>query len=340
MKRALITGVAGQDGAYLARLLLSKGYHVTGTIRRNSLDELERLRLIGVAEDIEAVTVELGDANSVTRVIRDGRFDEVYNLAAQSFVASSWDQPIYTSDVNAMGVLRLLDAIRTYCPDTRFYQASTSEMFGCVREVPQTELTAFHPRSPYGVAKTFGHYMTMNYRESFGLHACSGILFNHESPLRGPEFVTRKVTLGLAQIAAGNPQVIELGNLDAKRDWGFAGDYVDGMWRMLQQEKGDDYVLATGVTTSIRDFIGFAAAALDMDLVWEGEAERQTATDRKTGRQVIGINPKYYRPAEVDMLIGDASKARKVLGWRPKVTIEELAEMMARSDYDAIRARG
>lgn len=337
MKKALITGVAGQDGAYLSKLLLSKGYHVTGTIRRNSLDELERLRLIGVADDIEVITVELGDSNSITRIIRNGHYDEVYNLAAQSFVASSWDQPIYTSDVNAMGVVRLLDAIRTYCPETRFYQASTSEMFGRVRDVPQSEMTAFHPRSPYGVAKTFGHYMTMNYRESFGMHGSSGILFNHESPLRGPEFVTRKVTLGLAQIATGKNQVIELGNMDAKRDWGFAGDYVDGMWRMLQQDTADDYVLATGVTTTIRDFVSFAANALDMELEWDGEAENETARNRKTGQQVIGINPKFYRPAEVDLLIGDPSKAKKMLGWKAQTKIEDLATMMAKSDYDAAK---
>ncbi|KIN63738.1 NAD-dependent epimerase/dehydratase [Sulfitobacter noctilucicola] len=338
MKRALITGIAGQDGAYLSELLLSKGYHVTGTIRRNSLDELDRLRRIGVADKVEIITVELSDANSVTRIIREGKYDEIYNLAAQSFVGSSWDQPIYTSDVNAMGVVRLLDAIRTYCPEARFYQASTSEMFGRVRDIPQSEMTAFHPRSPYGVAKTFGHYMTMNYRESFDLHGSSGILFNHESPLRGPEFVTRKITLGLAQIANGNCNAIELGNMDAKRDWGFARDYVEGMWRMLQQDVADDYVLATGVTTSIRDFVNFAAQALDIELEWDGEAEKETATDKKTGNQIIRINPKFYRPAEVSLLIGDASKAEKALGWKAQTSIEELAAMMAKSDYDDAKA--
>jgi GDPmannose 4,6-dehydratase len=339
MKKSLITGVAGQDGAYLSKLLLSKGYNVTGTTRRNSLDALERLRVLGVADDIEVITVDLGDDDSVTRIIRDGQYDEVYNLAAQSFVTASWEQPIYTSDVNAMGVVRLLDSIQNHCPETRFYQASTSEMFGRAREVPQSELTAFHPRSPYGVAKTFGHYMTMNYRESFGLHMSSGILFNHESPLRGSEFVTRKITLGLAQFATGNHQLIELGNINAKRDWGFAGDYVDGMWRMLQQDAADDYILATGVTTPIRDFVTFAARALDMDLEWEGEAENETATDRKTGQQVIGINPKFYRPAEIDLVIGDARKAQKVLGWKAQTTVEDLAAMMAKSDYDAAKAR-
>jgi GDPmannose 4,6-dehydratase len=339
MKKALITGVAGQDGAYLAQLLLSKGYHVTGSIRRNSLDELERLRLLGIAEKVEMTTIELVDPNSISRVIRDGQYDEIYNLAAQSFVATSWDQPVYTSDVNAMGVVRLLDAIRTFSPQTRFYQASTSEMFGRVRDVPQSEATAFHPRSPYGVAKAYGHYITMNYRESFDLHASSGILFNHESPLRGPEFVTRKITLGLARIATGEDHVIELGNLNAKRDWGFAGDYVEGMWRMLQQDAGDDYVLATGVTTTIRDFVTMAAAATDFDLEWSGADESETATDRKTGKQIIAINPKFYRPAEVHLLIGDATKARDALGWTPKVDIAELATMMAGSDLDAARAR-
>lgn len=338
MKKALITGVAGQDGAYLAQLLLSKGYHVTGSIRRNSLDELERLRQIGIAEKIETVTMELSDTNSITRVIRDGGFDEIYNLAAQSFVAASWDQPIFTSDVNAMGVVRLLDAIRTFSPQTRFYQASTSEMFGRVRDIPQTELTAFHPRSPYGAAKAYGHYITMNYRESFGLHASSGILFNHESPLRGPEFVTRKITLGLARIATGEDHVIELGNLNAKRDWGFAGDYVEGMWRMLQQPEGDDYVLATGVTSTIRDFINLAAEALDFNLEWAGADEAETATDKKTGKQIIAINPQFYRPAEVELLIGDATKAREKLGWSATTSIAELAAMMAKSDYDAARS--
>ncbi len=335
MKKALITGVAGQDGAYLAQLLLSKGYHVTGSIRRNSLDELERLRSVDIADKIEVITVELVDGNSITRVIRDGQYDEIYNLAAQSFVATSWDQPVYTSDVNAMGVVRLLDAIRTFSPQTRFYQASTSEMFGRVRDIPQSELTAFHPRSPYGAAKAYGHYITMNYRESFGLHTSSGILFNHESPLRGPEFVTRKITLGLAQIAHGKDHVIELGNMDAKRDWGFAGDYVEGMWRMLQQDEGDDYVLATGVTTSIREFITLASGALGLTLKWDGTGEQETATDEKTGKTVIAVNPKFYRPAEVELLIGDATKAREKLGWVAQTDIAALATMMAKSDFDA-----
>ena len=251
MKRALITGATGQDGAYLAQLLLAKGYDVTGAIRRNSQPEMVRLEKLGIARELRTVDFDLSEPNNITRLIRGNAFDEVYNLAAQSFVGSSWEQPVYVADVNGVGVVRLLDAIRTYTPQTRFYQASTSEMFGLVRVLPQDELTPFHPRSPYGVAKVYGHHITVNYRESFGLHASSGILFNHESPLRGTEFVTRKITVGLARFARGDHAAVELGNLNAKRDWGFAGDYVEGMWRMLQQEAADDYVLATVIRRGI-----------------------------------------------------------------------------------------
>lgn len=334
MKKALITGVTGQDGSYLAKLLLEKGYDVTGAIRRSSHLETVRLQKLGIADAVRPVDFDLGEINSINRLIRGTEFDEVYNLAAQSFVGSSWDQPIYAADVNGLGVVRVLDAIRTYSPHTRFYQASTSEMFGLVRAVPQNEETPFYPRSPYGVAKVYGHYITVNYRESFGLHASSGILFNHESPLRGSEFVTRKITLGLARFARGEHVAVELGNLDAQRDWGFAGDYVEGMWRMLQQQKADDYVLATGVTTPIRDFVSFAAAAIGLDLEWSGSAELEQAVDRKTGKIAVRVNPKFYRPAEVDLLLGDPTKARTKLGWEPKVSIRELAEMMAKSDYD------
>ncbi|WP_421700838.1 GDP-mannose 4,6-dehydratase [Ancylobacter sp.] len=338
VKKALITGITGQDGSYLARLLLAKGYEVTGTVRANSQAKLTRLRKLGVADDVRLVDFDLSEINSINRVLRQITFDEVYNLAAQSFVGSSWDQPLYVADVNGMGVARLLDAIRTYCPQTRFYQASTSEMFGRARAVPQNEETPFHPRSPYGAAKVYGHYVTMNYRESFGLHASSGILFNHESPVRGAEMVTRKVTLGLARFAHGEHVPVELGNLDARRDWGFAGDYVDGMWRMLQQDEADDYVLATGVTTPIRDFVSFAAEALGLALEWSGTAEAEQAVDRHSGKVAVKVNPKFYRPAEVDLLLGDATKARTRLGWEPKVTVRELADMMARSDYDDWRA--
>ena len=335
MKTAFITGITGQDGAYLAKLLLEKGYRVHGGVRRISHPETVRLDLLGIARDVHLHEFDLCEMNNVFRVIRDVPVDEFYNLAAQSFVGASWDLPLYTGDVDGIGVLRVLDTLRTMKPDTRFYQASTSEMFGLVQEVPQSETTRFHPRSPYGVAKVYGHYITMNYRESFGMHASSGILFNHESPLRGKEFVTRKITMALARIARGDTAPLVLGNLDARRDWGFAGDYVEGMWRMLQQDQADDYVLATGVTTPIRDFVRFAAEALGMDLDWQGTGVAETATDRKTGRRVVEVSEAFFRPAEVDLLIGDAGKARRTLGWAPEVTVRDLARMMATADRDA-----
>ena len=336
MKTAFITGVTGQDGAYLAKLLLDKGYRVHGGVRRISQPELPRLEALGIARDVQLHEFDLCEMNSIFRAIRNLQPDEFYNLAAQSFVGASWELPVYTAEVDGMAVVRILDTLRTVSPQTRFYQASTSEMFGLVQEVPQRETTRLYPRSPYGVAKVYGHYITMNYRESFGLHASSGILFNHESPLRGKEFVTRKITLALARLARGGSDPVELGNMDARRDWGFAGDYVDGMWRMVQQDVADDYVLATGVTTTIRDFVTCAAQALDMDLEWDGAGITETATDRKTGKRVMQVNERFFRPAEVDLLIGDASKARDVLGWQPKVNVQELARMMARSDYDAL----
>jgi len=335
-KKAFITGITGQDGAYLAKLLLSKGYEVHGGVRRISQPETPRLDALGITSDVELHEFDLAEQNNIFRVIRDVRMDEFYNLAAQSFVGASWDLPQYTADVDGMAVVRILDTLRTLQPETRFYQASTSEMFGLVQEVPQSETTRLYPRSPYGVAKVYGHYITMNYRESFDMHASSGILFNHESPLRGKEFVTRKITLGLAALARGGDQPIELGNMDAKRDWGFAGDYVEGMWRMLQQDVADDYVLATGVTTTIRDFFTFAAEALGMDLEWSGEGEAETAIDRKSGKLVMKVNPKFYRPAEVELLIGDPTKAEKSLGWKASVDIRELATMMAKSDFEAL----
>lgn len=336
MKTAFITGITGQDGAYLAKLLLEKGYEVHGGVRRISQPETVRLDLLGIADKVTLHEFDLTEQNNIFRTIQAVEMDEFYNLAAQSFVGASWELPVYTADADGMAVVRILDTLRTLRPNVRFYQASTSEMFGLVQEVPQKETTRLYPRSPYGVAKVYGHYITMNYRESFGLHASSGILFNHESPLRGKEFVTRKITLGLAQLARGGDAPVELGNMDARRDWGFAGDYVEGMWRMLQQDDADDYVLATGVTTTIRDFFTFAAEELGMDLEWTGEAEGETATDRKTGKLVMKVNPKFYRPAEVDLLIGDASKARTQLGWEPKVDIRSLASMMAKSDFDAL----
>jgi GDPmannose 4,6-dehydratase len=336
VKKAFITGVTGQDGAYLARLLLEKGYEVHGGVRRISQPENARLEALGIAGEVELHEFDLTETNNIFRVVRDIEMDEFYNLAAQSFVGASWELPIYTGEVDGMAVVRILDTLRTLRPETRFYQASTSEMFGLVQEVPQRETTRLYPRSPYGVAKVYGHYITMNYRESFGMHASSGILFNHESPLRGKEFVTRKITLALARLARGGGEPVQLGNMEAQRDWGFAGDYVEGMWRMLQQPQADDYVLATGVTTKIRDFVTYAAEALGMDLAWEGEGVDETATDTRSGKRVVEISEKFFRPAEVDLLIGDASKAREKLGWEPKVGVRELAQMMAQADYDAL----
>ena len=334
MPRAFVTGITGQDGAYLSRLLLDKGYEVHGGVRRISQVETTRLDRVGTTRDVHLHEFDLTEPNNIFRTIRNLDIDEFYNLAAQSFVGASWEMPVYTAQVDGLAVAHILDTIRTVSPETRFYQASTSEMFGLVQEVPQRETTRLYPRSPYGVAKVYGHHITVNFRESFGLHASSGILFNHESPLRGKEFVTRKITLALAKLARGGSDPVVLGNLDAQRDWGFAGDYVEGMWRMLQQDAADDYVLATGVTTPIRDFVDYAATALGMDLAWDGAGVDETATDRKSGKRVVEISKKFFRPAEVDLLIGDPAKAREKLGWEPKVTVRDLAEMMAKADYD------
>ena len=337
MKTAFITGITGQDGAYLARLLLDKGYEVHGGVRRISQPVTTRLEALGVSERVHLHDFDLTEPNGVFRVIRTVPVDEFYNLAAQSFVGTSWELPVYTAQADGLAVVQMLDALRTLRPETRFYQASSSEMFGLVQDVPQCETTRLYPRSPYGVAKVYGHYITMNYRESFGMHASSGILFNHESPLRGKEFVTRKITMALARIAHGGSEPVVLGNLDAQRDWGFAGDYVDGMWRMLQQEEADDYVLATGQTTSIRDFVRFVAEALDMDPVFDGEGVNETAVDRRSGKRILEVSEKFFRPAEVDLLIGDPTKAREKLGWVPKVDVRELARMMARADHDGLK---
>ncbi len=331
-KSALITGITGQDGAYLAKFLLSKGYRVFGAARRSSVMNAGRLVELGIEKEVEFIPFELAEYANIHRLIADLRPDELYNLGAQSFVSTSFDQPIYTAEVDAVAVTRLLETIRTVSPDTRFYQASSSEMFGQARETPQTEETPFHPRSPYGVAKVYGHWITVNYRESYGLHATSGILFNHESPLRGHDFVTRKITRSFARIKHGQQEILELGNLDARRDWGFAGDYVEGMWMMLQQGSPDDYVLATGESHTIRDFVEKAGRAFDMDFVWEGEAEKTIGIDRKTGAVRVRINPAFYRPAEVEWLLGDATKAKEKLGWRSKTGLDELVQMMARAD--------
>lgn len=331
-KRAFITGVTGQDGAYLSKLLLEKGYEVYGAYRRSASVNLWRMEELGVADQVKLVAFDLLEYSNIIRAMEKVQPDEFYNLAAQSFVAMSFEQPLYTADVDAMGVTRILEAIRLVNPKIRFYQASTSEMFGLVQEVPQTEKTPFYPRSPYGVAKLYGHWIVINYRESFGLHGSSGILFNHESPLRGQDFVTRKITSSLARIKYGQQNILELGNLEARRDWGFAGDYVEGMWRMLQQDQADDYVLATGRTETVRHFIEVAAQTMGFDLEWSGEAEHTKAVDKKTGKVVVQINPDFYRPAEVDLLLGDSSKAQTKLGWKLETSFEQLVQMMAEAD--------
>jgi GDPmannose 4,6-dehydratase len=316
----LITGVTGQDGAYLAKLLLAKDYRVYGLAPRRSSDTRWRLRELGVAGDIEWLDGDMGDASSIMRAVSIAKPDELYNLAAQSFVASSWHQPLLTGQVDALGVTACLEALRLLAPEARFYQASTSEMFGLIQAERQNEATPFYPRSPYGVAKLYGHWITVNYRESFSMHASSGILFNHESPLRGIEFVTRKVSDAVARIKLGLATEVRLGNIDAKRDWGFAGDYVEAMWLMLQQPKADDYVIATGITTTVRDMCRIAFRHVGLDY----EAH-------------VKIDPSLYRPAEVDVLLGDASKAMRCLGWKARTPLDELLAMMVDADLRRYR---
>ena len=317
-KTALITGITGQDGSYLAELLLSEGYRVVGMTRRTSTDVHERIQHI--VDDIEFVSGDLLDQSSITSIVATVKPDEVYNLAAQSFVPTSWDQPVLTGEFTALGVTRVLEAVRTVNPRIRFYQASSSEMFGKVQAVPQSEDTPFYPRSPYGVAKLYGHWITINYRESYDLYAVSGILFNHESSRRGKEFVTRKITDGVARIKLGLANELRLGNLEARRDWGFAGDYVRAMWLMLQQSSPDDFVIATGTTRSVGEFVRAAFGNVDLD--WE--------------RYVV-VDPRFYRPAEVDLLVGDSSKARDVLGWEAEVSFERLVETMVQADLERLR---
>ena len=333
-RTALITGITGQDGAYLAELLLSKGYHVFGAYRRTSSVNFWRMNELGVSnhERLNLVEFDLTDPGVCNSLIQRIQPDEVYNLAAQSFVGVSFEQPTTTAQITGIGALHLLEAIRLVNPKIRFYQASTSEMFGKVQAIPQSETTAFYPRSPYGVAKLYAHWMTVNYREAHDIFGSSGILFNHESPLRGREFVTRKITDAFARIKAGQLDTLELGNLDAKRDWGFARDYVEGMWLMLQADQPDTYVLATNRTETVRDFVSMAAKAAGYELRFEGEAEREVAIDHISGRTLVRVNPEFYRPAEVELLIGDASKAERELGWKPKTTLEELCAMMIRED--------
>lgn len=334
--RALITGVTGQDGAYLSKLLLEKGYEVFGAYRRSASPDFGRLAELGIADDIERVAFDLLEATNIIRIVEKIRPDEVYNLAAQSYVTLSFEQPTYTADADALGTVRLLEAIRHTGAPIRFYQASTSEMFGKHLDQVQNEQTPFHPRSPYGVAKLYAHWITINYRESYGMHCSNGILFNHESPLRGLEFVTRKITTSLAKIKHGQLEHLELGNMDAKRDWGFAGDFVDGMWRMLQQDVADDYVLATGDTHSVREFVVVAAKVAGFDLEIEGEGLDAVGIDRTTGKTILRTNAEFYRPGEAEYLRGDAAKAKAVLGWQPKVYFEDLARIMVEADMDRV----
>jgi GDPmannose 4,6-dehydratase len=334
MKTTIITGVSGQDGAYLAQLLLDKGYAVYGTYRRTSSVNFWRIEELGIQNhpNLHLVEYDLTDLGSSIALVQKVQPDEIYNLAAQSFVGVSFDQPSTTAQITGIGCLNLLEAIRLVNQKIRFYQASTSEMFGKVQAIPQIESTPFYPRSPYGVAKLYAHWMTVNYRESYNIFGSSGILFNHESPLRGREFVTRKITDSVAKIKLGQLDCLELGNLDAKRDWGFAKEYVEGMWRMLQADEPDTFVLATNRTETVRDFVRMAFKGADIEVDFKGSEEKETAIDTATGKTVMRINPKFYRPAEVELLIGDPAKAKAKLGWEPQTTLEELCQMMVKAD--------
>ena len=337
MKKAIITGITGQDGAYLSELLLEKGYSVYGTYRRSSSMNFWRIEYLGIQNDsnFHLVEYDLNDQSSNIRMLMEIQPDEIYNLAAQSFVAVSFDQPISTAHTTGLGALHLLEAIRIVNPKIKFYQASTSEMFGKVQQVPQSESTAFYPRSPYGFAKLFAHWATINYRESYGIFASSGILFNHESPLRGREFVTRKITDSAVKIKLGLLDKLELGNLDAKRDWGFAKEYVEGMYLMLQSKNPDTFVLATNRTETVRMFVEMAFKALDISVEWKGKDENEKGYDSNSGKEIVVVNSKYYRPAEVELLIGDPTKAKQVLGWEPSTNLETLCKFMV--DADLIR---
>lgn len=337
-KRALIIGISGQDGSYLAELLLSKDYEVHGTIRRASTFNTGRIDHLYQDPHINGVHLflhysDLSDGSNLTRIIREIKPDEIYNLGAQSHVRVSFDIPEYTAQVTGVGTLKVLDAMREADVKTKFYQASSSEMFGLVQAVPQTETTPFYPRSPYAVAKVFSYWITKNYREAYNLYACNGILFNHESPRRGETFVTRKITRALAKIKLGIDEALYLGNLDSKRDWGYAKDYVEAMWLMMQQPEPDDYVVATNETHTVREFVEEAGRCLDMQITWQGSGVDEVGVDKVTGKTIIKIDPKYFRPTEVDLLIGDYSKAKQKLGWEPKVKFKELAKIMAEADY-------
>jgi len=334
MKKAIITGVTGQDGAYLAELLLEKGYEVYGAYRRTSSVNFWRMEELGITNhpNLHLVEYDLTDQANSIRMVMEIQPDEIYNLAAQSFVGVSFEQPLATAHITGLGCVHLLEAIRIVNPKIKFYQASTSEMFGKVQEIPQTETTPLYPRSPYGVAKLYAHWMVINYRESYNIFGCSGILFNHESPLRGREFVTRKITDSVAKIKLGKLECLELGNMDAKRDWGYAKDYVEGMYLMLQADKPDTYVLATNRTETVRDFVTMAFKAVGIDLEFSGSEENEIAVDKATGKTLVKVNSKFYRPCEVELLIGNPQKAKDILGWEPKCTLEELCAMMVQAD--------
>ncbi len=337
-RTAVVTGITGQDGAYLAQLLLARGYEVYGTFRRGSSVNFWRIEELGIAQDerLHLVEYDLTDLGAAIRLLEKSKPAEVYNLAAQSFVAVSFDQPITTGLITGLGAVNLLEAIRLVDPSIRFYQASTSEMFGHVQAMPQDENTPFYPRSPYGVAKLYAHWMTINYRESYGIFGASGILFNHESPLRGREFVTRKVTDGVARIALGRQERLELGNLDSQRDWGFAGEYVEGMWRMLQAESPETFVLATGRMQSVREFVQLAFAAADIALEWRGSGVEETGVNAASGRTCVRVNPAFYRPAEVDKLLGNPAKAKRILGWEATTTLESMCAQMVAADISRV----
>lgn len=330
MKKALITGITGQDGSYLAELLLEKGYEVYGIWRRKAT--VDYGNIAHLKDKVHLIYADMTDQISLISAMRISQADEVYNLAAQSFVATSWDTPQSTAEIDAIGVTNMLEAIRTVKPECRFYQASTSEMFGLVQEMPQTEKTPFYPRSPYGVAKLYGHWITKNYRESYGMFACSGILFNHESERRGLEFVTRKITRAAADIRLGRQEFVELGNLDSKRDWGHSRDYVYAMWLMLQQDAPDDYVIATGETRTVREFVEIAFKTAGMDIVWEGTGVDETGRDAATGKILVKVNKKFFRPAEVDVLLGNPAKAEEKLGWQRQISFRQLVEGMVHND--------
>ena len=334
-KKALITGINGQDGAYLSKLLLDKGYKVYGTCRRSTSERFTRLKILGVFDKVHLYDFDLLEVSNIQKIIKEIMPDEIYNLAAQSFVPSSFTVPIVTADINALGTLRILDAIHLINKKIKFYQASTSEMFGKVKEIPQNESTPFHPRSPYGVSKLFAHWITINYRESYNMYACCGILFNHESPLRGDEFVTKKITSTLSNIKNGSNEILNVGNIYAKRDWGFAGDYVEAMWLMLQQKEVDDYVISTGNTYLVKDFIDLTLTYLKFDYKWIGKGLGQRVINNKTGKTLVKINKKFFRPAEVDLLIGNSNKAKKKLKWKPKTSIKKLVKLMVDHDLNS-----